>query len=137
MSGKYCDERGTWYVKKNIQLAEGVAIELWQLGYAVICPHANSAFFEGPIDDAIIVAGDCELVRRSDGLVVCPNWATSSGTRMEWQAAYDTGMPIFYWNLPEDHEALKAWSHDEYDLQARLMWQRQFSTIESLAQGER
>jgi hypothetical protein len=133
VSGKYRDVRGPWYVKKNIQIAEEIAVELWQLGYAAICPHSNTAFFEGPISDPVIIAGDCELVRRSDGLVVCPNWHTSIGTRTEWTAAWNANKPIFYWEKDEDREKLRKWVNDDLDLQAHLARQQKCYDIETLA----
>ena len=34
-------------IELNIREAEYVAIKLWQAGYAVICPHKNTAHFDG------------------------------------------------------------------------------------------
>ena len=31
-------------VAQNIQKARDVALRLWKLGYAAICPHSNTAF---------------------------------------------------------------------------------------------
>lgn len=42
-----------WAVKCNIEAAERVAIALWQQGYAVICPHKNTAFFGGAAPDEV------------------------------------------------------------------------------------
>jgi len=137
VSAKYRDPRGTWYIKKNIQIAEEIAVELWQMGFAVICPHSNTAFFEGPINDPIIIAGDCELVKRSDGVVVGPNWFTSEGTRIEWKTGFDNKKPIFFWEKPRDVEALKAWAKDAYDLKAHLDRQASLPTIEAMWAGVR
>jgi hypothetical protein len=132
VSGKYRDSRGPWYVKKNIQRAEDIAVELWKSGFVAICPHLNTAFFEGPIDDPVIIAGDCELVTRCDGLVVCPGWETSAGTRIEWQMAWDKYLPIFYWEKDEDRKAIQLWARDLYDLDAHLQRQQHYHTMEAL-----
>ena len=42
----------------NIAKARVVALAMWQKGYIVICPHMNSAFFDGHITDDKILAGD-------------------------------------------------------------------------------
>lgn len=130
VSGKYRDSRGPWYVGKNIQRAENVAMELWKLGFAVICPHKNTAFFEGPLDDPVIMKGDCELVRRSDALVVIPGWEDSLGTKEEWQTAQEANKPIFYWEL--EVTALRRWMNDGYDLEAHLARQKRCLSIQAL-----
>jgi hypothetical protein len=114
VSGKYRDDRGPWYVKKNIEAAADVAIQLWQIGYCVICPHQNTAFFEGPIQDPRIIAGDCELVRRSDGIVMVPGWEESQGAKIEMYEAHKGQKPIFYW--PWDGPELRRWFLDDYDI---------------------
>jgi hypothetical protein len=106
VSGKYRDPRGPWYVVQNIREAEAVAMELWQMGIAVICPHKNTALFEGPLDDPIIIAGDIELVKRSDIVVMIPNWTTSVGSKMEMTAGVSADKPIFFW--PNDRLLVEA-----------------------------
>lgn len=107
-SGKYRDQRGPWYVKENIETAEKIALELWKVGFAVICPHKNTAFFEGPLEDKIILDGDCEMVARCDGLVVLPNWRTSEGTHIEANTALRARVPLFFWEL-EHRAILRHW----------------------------
>ena len=41
----------------HILNAQQVAIQLWQIGYAVICPHKNTAHFEGLAPDNIWLKG--------------------------------------------------------------------------------
>ena len=33
-----------YQIKKNIEKAEETALKYWKKGYAVICPHLNTAF---------------------------------------------------------------------------------------------
>jgi len=49
-------------VVENIRRAERVALKYWQLGYAVICPHTNTALFDGAAPDDVWLAGDLELL---------------------------------------------------------------------------
>lgn len=99
VSGPYRDPRGTYYVEQNIRAAERVAVELWRLGYAVICPHANTRHFDGccPSSDDVFIRGDLELVRRSDVVVTLPNWARSAGARNEVAAAHYSNVLVLNW----------------------------------------
>ena len=40
-------------VVANIRHAEKYALKYWQLGYAVICPHKNTALFGGLAPDEV------------------------------------------------------------------------------------
>ena len=50
VAGPYRSET-IYGIEQNIQRAKRLAAELWKRGYAVICPHANSAFMDGVCDD--------------------------------------------------------------------------------------
>lgn len=93
-----------WIVENNIRRAEALALEVWRLGVAVICPHTNTRFFDGAADDSIWLEGDKELLRRSDAMMLTPDWEKSSGARAERQVALDSGIPVF-----DNLEALKLW----------------------------
>lgn len=83
-------------IVENIRRAEEVALELWKLGFAVICPHMNSALFDGACDDSVWLAGSLELMRRSDIVVLVPGWEDSQGTLAE---VFEAGgvMPVYEW----------------------------------------
>lgn len=53
----------------NIQCARDMSIQLWRLGYAVICPHLNTAFFSGVVDEQVFLDGYVEILKRCDLLV--------------------------------------------------------------------
>jgi len=78
----------------NIRKAEKVAIALWQAGFAVICPHLNTALFDGVCDDKVFLEGDLEILKRCDIVVVLPGWEDSEGTRKEIALAEKLGIPI-------------------------------------------
>ena len=46
VAGKYTG-KSEWETFLNIQHARVVAHDLWYKGWAVICPHSNTAFFGG------------------------------------------------------------------------------------------
>ena len=70
-------------VKENINIARKVAIRYWQNGYAVICPHTNTAFFNTVAPDVDYIAGDLGfidlLVTWRDAIVMLPGWENSPG----------------------------------------------------------
>ena len=49
-------------IVQNIRNAEKVAIKYWRLGYAVICPHKNTALFDGLLPDHVWLEGDIEII---------------------------------------------------------------------------
>jgi hypothetical protein len=101
VSGPYRDNRGIHFVKQNIREAEAVALELWRMGYAVICPHMNTAFLDGACPDGVWLAGDLELLDRSDLIVMMPRHIESQGALAELVHAAIRGTPIFYWPVDE------------------------------------
>jgi hypothetical protein len=85
-----------FYVLENIRQAERVALKYRQLGYAVICPHENTAFLGGACPDETWLNGDLEFVKRSDVIVMLPNWQQSVGSRQEHVVATKLGKQIIY-----------------------------------------
>lgn len=95
VAGPYRSET-IYGIEQNIQRAKRLAAELWKHGYAVICPHANSAFMDGVCDDETFLKGGLELLRRSDFIVILDGWENSEGTRKELELAKSLGIPIFF-----------------------------------------
>ena len=83
-------------VDKNIAAARAAAIELWELGYAVICPHLNTANFQNDchIEDGEYILGDLEILKRCDGMIMLPGWETSEGACAEMRHAVDLNMKV-------------------------------------------
>lgn len=80
----------------NIRAAEAVAIKYWNMGYAVICPHKNTALFDGRADDSVWLEGYKEILSRCDVVVAMTTWENSQGTRQEIVYATELGIPIIY-----------------------------------------
>lgn len=91
-------------VEKNIRRAEVMALEVWRLGAAAICPHANTRFFQGVLPDHIWLDGDLEIVRRCDALLLVDGWEKSAGARGEVDEAGRFGLKIF-----QTIQELKSW----------------------------
>ena len=82
-------------IARNIAAAREVATHLWGLGYAVICPHLNSAFMTGAAPEDVFMNGGLEILRRCDLVVLVDGWAGSQGTAIEIEEARARGIPIF------------------------------------------
>lgn len=83
-------------VVENIRRAEAVAIKYWKQGYAVICPHLNTALIDGVIPDKDILKGDLVILSRCDIVVMMKGWETSKGAIEEHHYAKSLGITIYY-----------------------------------------
>ncbi len=91
ISGKY---RGD--ISANIAHARAASIRLWQHGYVALCPHMNTAHFDGMCPDSVWLAGDIEMMKRCDAVYMLSNWKDSEGARNEFDIANRLGMEIMY-----------------------------------------
>jgi len=104
VAGKYlgkCD----WETYNNIHKARLAAHRLWGQRWAVICPHANTAFFgeEGEKDkdnpDSNYwkwLKGDLEIISRCDAIYMLNNYKESKGALIELKEAKKLGLEIIY-----------------------------------------
>lgn len=81
-------------VVANIRYAERFAKLYWKEGYVVICPHLNSALFDGILPDTLFLKGAKELLKRSGVIVLIPGWENSKGSIDELQFAKKLGKEI-------------------------------------------
>jgi len=84
-----------WMVEQNIRRAENLALEVWRLGAAVICPHTNTRFFDGAADDDVWLKGDLEILKRCDAVLMTYDWAKSQGATQEKHYAELHNIPVF------------------------------------------
>lgn len=82
-------------VHRNIQLAEQAAAHAWQKGYAVICPHKNTAYMGGMVPDQAILDGDLAMLRKCDVVILCGKWYASQGACAEAAEAMRWGLAIY------------------------------------------
>ena len=99
VAGKYTGG-SDWETYKNIHHAREVAHRLWGEGWAVICPHSNTAFFGGPeeheVDRLKWLEGDLEFIRRSDAIFMLSNYLNSRGALIELKEARKLGLDIYF-----------------------------------------
>jgi hypothetical protein len=96
-----------WDLVQNIRRAETLALAVWKLGAACICPHKNTALFGGAADDSVWLEGDLEMLRRCDAVLCTDDWQRSEGARNEVAAAQRLGIPVLY-TLTEFETWLRA-----------------------------
>jgi hypothetical protein len=124
-------------VLKNIRIAEEIAIELWKMGYAVICPHSNTRLYDGAFDEGKIsyhedkekshwgggsvqfIKGDLAILDRfdpkKDVIVMVPNWQSSGGATIEHNYAVEINIEAYYWDNEIDQKRLRQNAHDPDD----------------------
>ena len=87
-----------WGMHTNIKRAERTALDVWFLGGVALCPHKNTAYFEGAwgIESQVWLDGDLELLSRCDAVYLAPDWEKSEGARAEIKFAKENNIPILY-----------------------------------------
>jgi len=99
VAGKYTG-KSEWEIYNNIHHARLVAHRLWGEGWAVICPHANTAFFGGPethdIDRMKWLNGDLEILSRCDAIYMLLGWECSLGAKQEYAVARKLGKKVYF-----------------------------------------
>jgi hypothetical protein len=83
-------------VVENIRRAEQVAIKYWLKGYAVICPHKNTALLDGVAADDVWLNGDLEILKRCDVIVMIEGWQWSLGAAAELEFARKHGLEVVF-----------------------------------------
>lgn len=85
-----------WQIEKNVRAAEALALEVWRVGAAALCPHANSRFFHGSLPDQVFTDGTLALLAVSHAILMMPGWELSTGARGERAWALEHRLPVFY-----------------------------------------
>lgn len=91
----------------NIWKAQEAALTVWRMGAVAICPHSNCYLFDGECDNSVWLAGDLELLRRSDAVYLVEGWRESEGAKAEHLLAIELGLPTF-----DTLFQLQVWVHD-------------------------
>ena len=91
--------------RKNIAAAENYAKQLVENNIYYICPHLNSAHFQGIGEDSFWLTMYQELLLRCDAVLVLPGSELSSGSLGEIAVALREDIPTFY-NIGEIKDAI-------------------------------
>lgn len=98
IAGPYRGE-SVWETHRNIQAAELVAAGYWERGFTVICPHKNSGYMSGVVNERVFLEGCLELLRRSDMVVMVPGWEKSEGAKAEFKLAAELGKHVHMFGM--------------------------------------
>jgi nucleoside 2-deoxyribosyltransferase len=93
--GKPVGQTDCWQVEQNIRRAEELAWRVWEAGFTALCPHTNTRFYQNSLPDDTWLAGDLELLRRCDAVLLTLDWMRSSGARAERDFAINEGVSVF------------------------------------------
>lgn len=100
-----------WGIAENVRRAERAALEVAKLGAMPLCPHANTAHFQGECTDQFWLDGTMELLRRCDAVLTVEGWLASSWARAEVEEALRLGKPVFTETEPDQ---LADWIKEGY-----------------------
>jgi hypothetical protein len=88
--------KDSWEREQNIRRAEALALQVWRAGFACICPHTNTRFFDGAAHDHVWLEGDLVIMWRCDAVLMTDDWERSQGARAERESALANGIPVYY-----------------------------------------
>ena len=82
----------------NIKRAGQVALDFWEAGFAVICPHLNSnmAGNLNSLDEQVFVDGDLVMLKHCDFAVVLDGWDGSIGSIGEIDFCAENSIPYYF-----------------------------------------
>lgn len=80
-------------VRRNVERARDLGLRVAHAGGYPVIPHTMTAEFDKQLDDQFWLDGTMELLKRCDGMVLLPTWASSTGAIAEHQWAEDHDMP--------------------------------------------
>ncbi len=93
-----------WDIEENIRRAERLALDVWRLGAACVCPHTNTRFFQGAAPDTVWLEGDLAILARCDAVLLTEDWERSAGARAERDFAVAHEIPVL-----DSLTALRGW----------------------------
>jgi len=93
-----------WQLEGFLRHAEDASLKLWKEGWAVICPHKNTAHFGGAlgIPDSVWLDGDLEIISRCDAIYMLKGFEDSKGATAELERALDLGLDVYYEDSVEE-----------------------------------
>ena len=109
IAGAYRSKWGLLGRAWNISRARKIAKLLWGMGFAVVCPHSNSAFMDRAATDRTFLTGDLEILKRCDAIVLMPGFAKSQGAVEEYFCAQRHDVQKFFVSYPTFERDIARW----------------------------
>lgn len=82
-------------IQRNIQDAREAAEFCWEKGHYVFCPHLNSAFMDGLVDEERFLEMGLLMIEKVDAVCVVSPWGQSQGSCAEVKRAEALGIPVY------------------------------------------
>ena len=103
-----------WKVAENVRHAERFAYAVACAGGFPMCPHTNTAHFDGELTAQFWLDGTLEMMKRCDGAIFIPRWQVSSGARAEYAACFEQRIPTLdcashFLDIQSDQDRLADW----------------------------
>ena len=102
ISGKFSDEDNLHGIEQNILTASRYALEAWEKGWAVICPHKNTSGFQHTdLSYDVWINGDLAFIdrmdpKKGDSILMLPGHKESKGAMMELKLAIYKGLRVYF-----------------------------------------
>ena len=88
--------KNSWDMEQNIRRAEELALEVWRAGFACICPHSNTRYYQGAAPDHVWLEGDLAILKKCDVVLMTADWRRSNGATEEHDFAKRYAIPVYY-----------------------------------------
>ena len=84
---------------ENIYNARRIAVELWEQGYYVVCPHTNTSSFElePTLANVDWYKAYLEIQKKCDVVVLIKGWQNSEGAVKEYEQALKYDQPVYFY----------------------------------------
>lgn len=105
IAGPYRAET-TAQIRNNIHEASLMAQYYWLQGFAVICPHLNTAHFDGLMPDETFLEATKLMLSKCSHIALHPHWTFSSGSMEEYHYAIENSIKVHYTNMSRVFKAL-------------------------------
>jgi nucleoside 2-deoxyribosyltransferase len=89
-------QQDSWGIQENVMRAMRLSLDVWRLGAAAVCPHANTMFFQNAAPDEVWLDGDLAMLKKCDAVLMTPDWERSSGARAEFHFAAENDIPVLF-----------------------------------------
>lgn len=96
----------TVQIKNNIHYASLMAQYYWLQGFAVICPHLNSAHFDGLISDQQFLSATKLMLLKCSHIALHPKWSFSDGCIAEYKLARENKLTMHFTDFSRVYKAL-------------------------------
>lgn len=102
-------------IQRNILDASEIALKAWKKGWAVICPHKNTADFQHAIGvpEGVWTEGYLSIMLRCDAVLMLPGWERSPGSVKERHFAIERGKRVHYYEnegIPYVQQEAQKWN---------------------------